>query len=159
MLNNSQSYRSDRGVFFASSSSGQGLTRTLETWGQERSKTESFISGEGGERRKCNKKRAGNLDFDVLTVRGVPSGLLGWGTITCMGRTGNEGGRNQIVLECVSGNYEKSNETSASLIRISGKKLKNIRKTLNLAIAPEPEYVANKGICKSNVHTFQTLAV
>lgn len=52
-----------------------------------------------------------------------------------MGSTGNEGGRNQIVLECVSGNYEKSNETSASLIRIPGKKFKNIRKTLILVIA------------------------
>lgn len=76
-----------------------------------------------------------------------------------MGSMGNEGGRNQIVLECVSGNYEKSNETSVSLIRISGKKLKNIRKTFILVIAPEPEYTANKGICMSNIDAFQTFAV
>jgi hypothetical protein len=76
-----------------------------------------------------------------------------------MGSTGNEGGRNQIAVECVSGNYEKSNETSASLIRISRKKLKNIRKTFILTITPEPECTANKGICRVNVYAFQTLAV
>ena len=62
-----------------------------------------------------------------------------------MGSTGNEGGWNQIVLECVSGNYEKSNETSASLIRISGKKFKNIRKTFNLAIALNLSMLPKRG--------------
>lgn len=105
------------------------------------------------------QKRARNLDFDVLTVRGVPSGLLGWGTITCMGSTGNEGGRNQIAVECVSGNYEKPNETSTSLLRISSKKPRNIRKTLILTISPAPEYNVSGGICKVNVSTFHILIV
>lgn len=37
------------------------------------------------------QKRGGNLDIDVLTVRGVPTGLLEWGTITYTGNTGNVG--------------------------------------------------------------------
>jgi hypothetical protein len=73
---------------------------------------------------------------------------VGWGNITCMGNAGNEGGRNQIAVQCVSGNYEKTNETSASLIRISRKTFKNIRKTLILTTAPEPEYTANKGFVR-----------
>jgi hypothetical protein len=66
-----------------------------------------------------------------------------------MGSKGNEGGRNQIALECVSGNYEKSNEKSASLVRISRKKLKNIRKkTLILAIAPLLSMLPTRGFVR-----------